>query len=166
MFYEKPSMKMLLDGFFVKKNRKREDFYSLFEFDRVGIHYDILQAIIKKYASSCGNGFITREFGDCSITIIIDDNQRTEIRVYERNKRHPIETKNLTIFSFYYDTDNFPSIEAKLIKNKKQNIYRIQDLYPLTMYPNLNMVIRCVSHHIIDMLVDMMYKLYLKENNK
>lgn len=164
MFYEKPSMKMLLDGFFMKKNRKREDFYSLFEFDRVGIHYDVLQAIIKKYASSCGNGFITREFNNTYGINILIFNQRAEIKTEEYSSKGKL-VQSSTI-SFYYDSDNFPSFAIKLLKNGKQDIYRVQDFYPTTQYMKLNSFISSISSCIIEMLVDMMYKLYLKENNK
>ena len=177
MFYERPSMKMMIDGLFIKKNLSHNDFKALFGFDRkLGIPYEVMQACILKYGETLNREFpfkAEREYTNCIY------NAHIRINLFFMNymdcmiKVEYATNTDLIVYEidFAYRTDNFHVMEVRVTEGTMYNVYHMNELVP-TDKPKKGTNGRCLTNqtisflatHISNYLVDLLYDAYLMSN--
>lgn len=155
MFYEQPSMKMIIDGFFQNKNHTYKEFEALFGFDKIktGLPYEMLQACTVVYVENCVKEFPYELLIDNEVKILFNakDSASAFIRIFLNDG---VEWE----LRYFYRTDNFPSIE--IIRTDKEGWipFRVRDLVqgcgvPLSDILNITGVL-------IPFLTQLLYKAY------
>lgn len=123
MFYEQPSMKSILDGFFSTKGKTKNDIKALFGFDSVhtGLPYNMLQACTLKFFEQIAKepnkdklyhfGQYLTAFDSIIIGLVFKDYNNAEFIIY-------LDNKNKYVLGFNYRTDNFPSVSITMPEGK------------------------------------------------
>lgn len=168
MFYEQPSMKSILDGFFSTKGKTKDDIKALFGFDSVhtGLPYNMLQACTLKFfelvAKEANKDKVYRfvkkcAFGEVIIGLVFEDyNNASYICCISDKDKYKI--------NFNYRTDNFPSIGisttmggTRYIRHLTINQEAFNDCSPFCV-PTEHVL--TIINGLIEVLVDMLYKAY------
>lgn len=168
MFYEQPSMKSILDGFFSTKGKTKDDIKALFGFDSVhtGLPYNMLQActlkffelVVKQPNKNTAYHFVKKcAFGEVTVGLVFEDYNYASYIFYISNKdRYKID--------FNYRTDNFPSIGiatplggTRYIRHLTINQEAFNDCSPF--YVPTEHVLTIING-LIEVLVDMLYRAY------
>lgn len=158
MFYEQPSMRMMIDGFFAKKDRTYNEFEGLFGFDKIktGVPYEMMQACTLVYVDAKNEypPYETEEF-------VNDDGDSISLRVEDYNNAILIlDFKDGTHYeaNYMYRSDNFPAIEWIQIIGKKRIVKHFRELVPGCGLSN-EVLIKS-SNLIIKFLTHLLYKAY------
>lgn len=179
MFYERPSMKMMIDGMFIKKDLTYNDFKALFGFDiKLGVPYKIMQAVTLKYVDTIIENNISKfpftsdcQRGDCTnngyvlTSLEVIDYNNCVICVTYKNYKYELR--------FNYRTDNYPAIEVSVadISKAKYAIYHIRELVPGTdkQYTSKGCLsdetISFLAIHVSNYLIDLLWSSYKILNN-
>lgn len=159
MFYEQPSMRMMIDGFFAKKDRTYNEFEGLFGFDKIktGVPYEMMQACTLVYVDAMKNQYPpyeTDEFRTDDLSAII-----LSVEDYNNATLH-IELPDGKAYEvkYMYRSDNFPAIEWIQIIGKKRIVKHFRELVPGCGLSN-EILIK-TSDLIVRFLTHLLYKAY------
>ena len=159
MFYEQPSMRMMIDGFFAKKGRTYNEFQGLFGFDKIktGVPYEMIQACTLVYVDTMKNQYPpyeTEEFISDNMSIIylsVEDYNNATLHIeFPNGKRYELK--------YMYRSDNFPAIEWVQIIGKKRIVKHFRELVPECGLSNE--VLIEVANLIVKFLTNLLYKAY------
>lgn len=158
MFYEQPSMRMMIDGFFEKKDRTLKDFEGLFGFDRIktGVPYEIMQASTLVYVNTIGwyPPYETEEYVDAdrnSISLNVEDYNNAALIIDLKDGKH-YELK------YMYRSDNYPAIEFVTIDGKRRFVKHFREFVPGCGLPE-DLLIK-ISILIVEFLAKLLYEAY------
>ena len=153
MFYEQPSMRMMIDGFFTNKDRTYNEFEGLFGFDKIktGVPYEMMQACTLVYVDNNKDGYPPYETDE----FVNDDDDSISLRVEDYNNATLIiDYKDGTHYelNYMYRSDNFPSVEFVQTIGKRRIVKHFRELVPgcglseSTLIKTSDLIIKFLTH--------------------